>query len=122
MGFSLVFPSLGVEAVRNVELVNRGSVLGIFTAFFDLALGISGPAAGVIVTHAGYSFVFLFAAIMALLALVIVFFLHRNPPTFPPQKKFNALAPWLLTPPRRRPAHHPSLFHAVSHAVPGGVR
>jgi predicted MFS family arabinose efflux permease len=83
IGFSLVFPSLGVEAVRNVELVNRGSVLGIFTAFFDLALGISGPAAGVIVTHAGYSFVFLFAAVMAAVALLIVFFLHRNPPNVP---------------------------------------
>jgi MFS family permease len=80
IGFSLVFPGLGVEAVKNVELVNRGSVLGIFTAFFDLALGVSGPAAGVIVTHDGYSAVFLFAALMGAAALVIVFLLHRRSP------------------------------------------
>jgi predicted MFS family arabinose efflux permease len=79
-GFSLVFPSLGVEAVKTVSLVNRGSVLGIFTAFFDLALGISGPAAGVIVTHAGYTAVFLFAAVMALGALGISGLLYRRGP------------------------------------------
>jgi predicted MFS family arabinose efflux permease len=79
-GFSLVFPSLGVEAVKTVSLVNRGSVLGIFTAFFDLALGISGPAAGVIVTHAGYTAVFLFAAVTALGALGISALLYRRGP------------------------------------------
>jgi predicted MFS family arabinose efflux permease len=79
-GFSLVFPSLGVEAVKTVSLVNRGSVLGIFTAFFDLALGISGPAAGVIVTHAGYTAVFLFAAVTALGALAISALLYRRGP------------------------------------------
>ncbi|MGA8036214.1 MAG: MFS transporter [Candidatus Acidiferrales bacterium] len=80
IGFALVFPSLGVEAVRGVSVVNRGSVLGIFTAFFDLALGVSGPAAGVIVTHAGYSAVFLFAAAMALTALGITYALYRREP------------------------------------------
>ena len=77
-GFSLVFPSLGVEAVKTVSLVNRGSVLGIFTAFFDLALGVSGPAAGVIVAHEGYKAVFLFAALMGLGALGISGLLYRR--------------------------------------------
>jgi MFS family permease len=80
MGFSLVFPALGVEAVKTVSIANRGSVLGIFTAFFDLALGISGPAAGLIVTHAGYSEVFLFAALMAVAALGITAWLYRRTP------------------------------------------
>ncbi len=80
IGFSLVFPGLGVEAVRGVEVVNRGSVLGIFTAFFDLALGVSGPAAGVIVTHAGYHAVFLFAAVMGAAALVVTYALYRRAP------------------------------------------
>ena len=79
-GCSMVFPSLGVEAVRGVSVVNRGSVLGIFTAFFDLALGVSGPVAGVIVTHKGYSAVFLFAAAMALIALSITYGLYRREP------------------------------------------
>jgi predicted MFS family arabinose efflux permease len=60
--------------------VNRGSVLGIFTAFFDLALGVSGPAAGVIVTHAGYHAVFLFAAVMGMAALVVTYALYRRAP------------------------------------------
>jgi MFS family permease len=80
IGFSLVFPGLGVEAVRGVEVVNRGSVLGIFTAFFDLALGVSGPAAGVIVTHAGYHAVFLFAAVMGMAALVVTYAMYRRAP------------------------------------------
>ncbi|MGD0307075.1 MAG: MFS transporter [Candidatus Acidiferrales bacterium] len=80
VGFSLVFPGLGVEAVRGVEVVNRGSVLGIFTAFFDLALGVSGPAAGVIVTHAGYHAVFLFGAVMGMAALVVTYALYRRAP------------------------------------------
>jgi MFS family permease len=80
IGFSLVFPALGVEAVRGVEVVNRGTVLGIFTAFFDLALGVSGPAAGVIVTHAGYHAVFLFAAVMGMAALVVTYALYRRAP------------------------------------------
>jgi MFS family permease len=78
MGFALVFPGLGVEAVKTVSVANRGSVLGIFTAFFDLALGVSGPAAGVIVAHAGYSAVFLFAAVMAVAALSITVWLFRR--------------------------------------------
>jgi MFS family permease len=64
-GFSLVFPALGVEAVRNVSPQSRGSALGVYTAFVDLSMGISGPIAGAIVSVLGYPPIFLFAAVMA---------------------------------------------------------
>jgi len=45
-GFSLVFPALGVEAVKRVPLHNRGAVIGIFTAFADISFFLTGRLAG----------------------------------------------------------------------------
>ena len=70
-GFALVFPALGTEAVRSFPPHNRGSALGVYTAFVDLSLGISGPTAGVLVSELGYSPIFLFAAVLAGLGLTL---------------------------------------------------
>ena len=78
VGFSLVFPALGVEAVRNLPAHDRGTALGIYTAFVDLSLGISGPLAGVIVLAAGYPPIFLFAAIMAAFSMALAIALYRR--------------------------------------------
>ena len=77
-GFSLVFPALGVEAVRNVPTRNRGTALGVYTAFVDLSLGISGPMAGVIVFALGYPPIFLFAAAMAGSSIALLITLYRK--------------------------------------------
>ncbi len=77
-GFSLVFPALGVEAVRNVPTRNRGSALGVYTAFIDLSLGISGPIAGLIVSMVGYSQMFFFAAAMAGGSITLPIMLYRK--------------------------------------------
>jgi len=81
-GFSLVFPALGVEAVKNIPAHNRGSALGVYTAFVDLSLGISGPIAGAIVFSLGYPSIFLFAAVMAgcSMALAIALYQRRAEP------------------------------------------
>jgi MFS family permease len=79
VGFSLVFPALGVEAVNCVTPENRGSALGIFTAFAVLSLGLTGPLVGLIVAGLGYSPIFLFAALMAAAALGLTLILHRRP-------------------------------------------
>jgi MFS family permease len=77
-GFSLVFPALGVEAVNRVTPENRGSALGVFTAFADLSLGLIGPVIGLIVAGFGYSPIFLFAALMAAVALGLTLVMHRR--------------------------------------------
>lgn len=77
-GFSLVFPALGVEAVNCVTPENRGSALGVFTAFADLSLGVTGPVIGLIVAGFGYSVIFLFAAFMAAVALALAVMVSRR--------------------------------------------
>ena len=77
-GFALVFPSLGVEAVGRVPAANRGAALGAYSVFVDLALGITGPLAGLIVGQFGYAEVFLCAAIGAVCAAVLTLSLYRR--------------------------------------------
>ncbi len=52
-GFALVFPALGIEALKTVADQNHGAALGVYTAFLDLAMGITGPIAGFIVGKFG---------------------------------------------------------------------
>jgi MFS family permease len=72
LGCALVFPALGVEALKRVLPANRGSAMGAFVAFLDIAYGVSGPAAGVIAGQFGYAAVYLFGAACALLGAVLV--------------------------------------------------
>jgi MFS family permease len=71
-GFSLVFPALGVEAVRRVPLHNRGTALGVYTAFADVSFFLVGPIAGAVIGEFGYRSVFLFALGCVLAGLGIV--------------------------------------------------
>jgi MFS family permease len=76
-GFSLVFPSIGVEAVKRVPENNRGTALAVYTAFADVSFFLTGPAAGAIIGAFGYPSVFLFALICVLTALAIVVTLRQ---------------------------------------------
>ena len=76
-GFSLVFPSIGVEAVKRVPENNRGTALGVYTAFADVSFFLTGPAAGAVISAFGYESVFLFALICVLTALGIVITLRQ---------------------------------------------
>ena len=77
-GFALVFPALGVEAVKTAGEQNRGSALGVYTAFLDLAMGVTGPVAGFIVGSFGYSAIFLYGAGAAMCAVVVTIFLYHT--------------------------------------------
>jgi MFS family permease len=77
LGLSLVFPAIGVEAVKRVPEFNRGTALGVYTAFSDVSFFLVGPIAGAIIGFFGYSSVFLFALISVLTALGIVLVLRE---------------------------------------------
>lgn len=77
-GFSLVFPALGVVAMKEVPPQNQGSALATFTAFMDLSLGLVGPLAGVLMAHTGVSSIYLVAALMVLVGLVMTLMLRRR--------------------------------------------
>jgi MFS family permease len=68
-GFSLVFPALGVEAVRHIPPQDKGTALGAYAVFMDFALMVIGPAAGAIIGGFGYPPIYLFAGCSVLLAL-----------------------------------------------------
>jgi predicted MFS family arabinose efflux permease len=70
-GFSLVFPALGVEAVRHISPQDKGSALAAYGVFMDFALMVIGPAAGAIITGFGYPPIYLFAASSVLAALAL---------------------------------------------------
>ena len=65
-GYALVYPALGVEAVRRAPPQSRGLVMGIYTAFLDVALGFGTPALGLISGRLGLNTVFLASAMAVL--------------------------------------------------------
>lgn len=71
LGFSLAFPSFGVEAVRRVPPQNRGVALGAYTACFDLTMGVGVPALGLVVGAFGYGAAFAVGAAAATGSLII---------------------------------------------------
>lgn len=76
-GFALVYPGLGVEAVRRVPPQNRGLAMGAYTAFLDIALGFGSPALGLVATWAGLGTVFLAGALIVLCAAAVAVRLLR---------------------------------------------
>jgi MFS family permease len=76
-GFSLVFPAIGMEAVKRVAINNRGAALGVYTAFADVSFFLTGPLAGAVIGGFGYASVFLFALVCVLTALGIVVVLRQ---------------------------------------------
>ena len=72
LGYSMVFPALGVEVVRRVPASDRGVALAGYLACFDLGLGAAGPAAGLVAAGFGLPAAFVGAAGAALLSLALV--------------------------------------------------
>jgi len=77
-GYSLVYPALGVEAVRRAPPQNRGLAIGAYTAFLDVALGFGTPALGVLAERAGLGGAFVASALAALGTAAIAAFLMNK--------------------------------------------
>jgi MFS family permease len=78
-GYSLVYPGLGVEAIRRAPAGSRGLAMGAYTAFLDLSLGLSSPALGVVASGAGLEAVFGASALIVLSSAAIAAALLRRP-------------------------------------------
>jgi MFS family permease len=79
LGCALVFPALGVEALKRVLPANRGSAMGAFVAFLDIAYGFAGPSAGLIAGHFGYASVYLLGAAAAMLGAGLILVSRSTP-------------------------------------------
>ncbi|OWQ48827.1 hypothetical protein CDL60_02760 [Roseateles noduli] len=72
LGCALIYPALGVEALKRVPPANRGSAIGAFAAFLDIAYGLAGPTAGLVAGRFGYAAVYALGAMAALLGVALV--------------------------------------------------
>ena len=68
LGYSLVYPGFGVEAVRHAPPQSRGLAMGAYTAFLDLALGVANPVLGLVASGAGLAGVYRVSTLVVLCA------------------------------------------------------
>ena len=68
---------MGVEATRRVPPKQRGRAVGNFIAFFDVAVGLTGPSVGLAASRFGYPSAFLIGAVATLAALAVLANLRR---------------------------------------------
>ncbi|MCE0743926.1 MFS transporter [Acetobacter sicerae] len=80
VGFSLVFPALGVLAIERLGAENRGVALGGFSVFLDLAIGASGPGLGMIIPIWGFPTLFVVAAAFCAIGFFLTLTLPKNSP------------------------------------------
>ena len=77
-GCSMMFPAMGLEAIKRVPAHLSGTAIGGFAAFQDLAYGGTGPIAGLVADKLGYAEVFLFGMVAGILGLVVVLMSLRS--------------------------------------------
>lgn len=77
-GYSLVYPGLGIEAISGSTPQNRGMVMGIYTAFLDVAMAIGSPALGWVGGHLGLNAIFLAGALVVLSTAIVAFLLLKR--------------------------------------------
>ena len=71
LGYSLVYPGFGVEAIRRAPPQSRGLAMGTYTAFLDVALGFSGPLLGLVASGTGLRAVFLASTVVVVCSAAV---------------------------------------------------
>lgn len=74
LGFSLVFPALGVEAVKLLPASRAGVALAAYGLFIDLSLGVTGPFSGTIVNLFGMRSLYAFSAGLVFAGLILLLY------------------------------------------------
>ena len=77
-GFSLMFPSLGVEAVKLFSADRSGAALAAYGLFIDISLGITGPLIGGLIESFGIEYMFSFATIIVFSGFIVCSSLNRK--------------------------------------------
>lgn len=77
-GFSLMFPSLGVEAVKLFSSDRSGAALAAYGLFIDISLGITGPLIGALIESFGIEYMFSFATLIVFAGFVYCSTLNRK--------------------------------------------
>lgn len=71
-GFSLVFPALGVEAIKRLDQSQQGSALAAYGLFIDISLGITGPLIGFVANNRGMTAIYPFSTMMVCIGFAVV--------------------------------------------------
>lgn len=93
LGFSLVFPALGVEAVQRIPAHSRGAAIGVFSVFLDIAMAIAGPVGGWVAAGMGFAAIYGLAALTAMLAVALTWVLHLQAQRAPADREAVAEGP-----------------------------
>jgi len=78
LGFSLIFPALGVVAIKSVSPSSQGSALAGYGLFIDFSLGVAGPLIGGVADIWGMKYIFPFSTSMVMVGLAVAYYLKSK--------------------------------------------
>ena len=71
VGWAMVYPALGADAVRRVGMSNKGMAMATYSAFPDFAIGLASPLLGLATPSGRISLVFLWSMVIVGLAIPV---------------------------------------------------
>lgn len=78
IGHGFIFPILSVLVISREHEARRGSLMTLFTLFYDLGLFVGAPLLGLIAKWRGYPSMFIAAALVVLASWILFVFLDQD--------------------------------------------